>query len=369
MVGDRAFIEQQLTPQRSQILAQFLAQQKQPTGITPAAGGADLASNLIDAFTQKKLLQSEQARETASGSELANILGSQTVEGAVPSGQIGPGAPVQQAPTLEGITQGLLGSQDPRLQQLGVQQQLSSLQSQQDTQGVIGAEKRAEQTQIRKEERAAKLGGDLGVRKLALEERKFQQTVKEFDQKLAGKVVDPKDLFEGEQKLRKEYTSLSKEFIKQRDGFTRVQASAQDPSAAGDLALIFNFMKVLDPGSVVRESEFRTAADAGALTDRVAQNAYDRIITGRRLAPNQRDDFVNRAGIIFQSAEAQHEQRTGEFTRISNSAGFDPQNVVISLGLAEQQAAEEQAEPALGATGDVDAMTEEELDAIIAGGR
>jgi hypothetical protein len=33
-----------------------------------------------------------------------------------------------------------------------------------------------------------------------------------------------------------------------------------DPSGAGDMAIVFSFMKMLDPGSVVREGEFKTAA-------------------------------------------------------------------------------------------------------------
>jgi hypothetical protein len=33
-----------------------------------------------------------------------------------------------------------------------------------------------------------------------------------------------------------------------------------EPSGAGDMAIVFSFMKMLDPGSVVREGEFKTAA-------------------------------------------------------------------------------------------------------------
>ena len=70
------------------------------------------------------------------------------------------------------------------------------------------------------------------------------------------------------QKLVDKFEANSSDFFKVRDAFNRVVTSAEDPSAAGDLALIFNFMKTLDPGSVVRESEFSTAAQAGSFLDR-----------------------------------------------------------------------------------------------------
>ena len=37
------------------------------------------------------------------------------------------------------------------------------------------------------------------------------------------------------------------------------------PDAAGDMALIFSYMKMLDPNSTVREGEYATAQDAGSI--------------------------------------------------------------------------------------------------------
>ena len=54
---------------------------------------------------------------------------------------------------------------------------------------------------------------------------------------------------------RREFSGLPavKSFAEQASAYGRVVASAEDPSPAGDLALIFNYMKVLDPGSTVRD--------------------------------------------------------------------------------------------------------------------
>src|SRR5690606_15297239 len=104
------------------------------------------------------------------------------------------------------------------------------------------------------------------------------------------------EFFDVEGKLRGEYQGQQgyKDYVQQEQAYQRVLDSAKDPSPAGDLALIFNYMKVLDPGSVVRESEFATAAASGSFGDRI-QAATDQIISGKRLSPEQRLDFLQRA--------------------------------------------------------------------------
>ena len=114
--------------------------------------------------------------------------------------------------------------------------------------------------------------------------------------------------------MRKEYNSLDevKAFKPVRAAFLKVKQSAEKPSAAGDLALVFNYMKILDPGSVVREGEFKTAADATAWLQKseadgvaipapIAQ-AIRKLKDGTILTDAQRKDFVN---IARKAASAQ----------------------------------------------------------------
>ena len=144
----------------------------------------------------------------------------------------------------------------------------------------------------------------------------------------------------GLETFRKEYVGLqsTKDFEKQAGAYTRVVDSARDPSAAGDLALIFNFMKVLDPGSVVRESEFATAARAraeltraeksGTVIPAVVAQALQKIESGLRLLPEQRNDFLNRAGMLYSGAAKRHEAVRSyyetEIQKISPTATLPP---------------------------------------------
>ena len=125
---------------------------------------------------------------------------------------------------------------------------------------------------------------------------------------------------EGISGIRKEFMGVPqvKAFQDQVAAYGRIISSAEEPSAAGDLALIFNYMKLLDPGSVVRESEFRTAEEAaawlqeseesGIAIPRPVQTAIQKLQTGQMLLPNQRADFVDRSTRLYGQAESSYVQ-------------------------------------------------------------
>lgn len=107
----------------------------------------------------------------------------------------------------------------------------------------------------------------------------------------------------------------------------RIRAAAKAPSAAGDLALIFAYMKMLDPGSTVREGEFANAQNAGGVPDQII-NAYNKVKDGTRLNPNQRALFLQQA---MAQAESQRQLLAGVIGRYADIAkrnGFDPKDVV-----------------------------------------
>ena len=158
-----------------------------------------------------------------------------------------------------------------------------------------------------------------------------------FDDASSGGPADLSD----EAGIRKEFTALSKSFVVVRDAFKKISSAAEKPSAAGDLALIFNFMKVLDPGSVVRESEFATAESAsawlqeaegsGTPVPRPIASAIRSMESGQRLSPQQRQDFVGQArGLMGSQLESQRELEQ-QFTGLAERKRIDPQDVVIDF--------------------------------------
>lgn len=152
------------------------------------------------------------------------------------------------------------------------------------------------------------------------------------DPNLASVALSPQDAANLEQGLRKEYIDQAKTFQTVRDSYGRMMSVAKDPSPAGDIALVFSFMKILDPTSVVREGEFATAANAGSVPTGII-NWYNKVVNGERLGAN-RQDFINQGTNIYKNQVQQHQQSINQYTQLAKSAGVNPSNVVIDLGLA-----------------------------------
>jgi hypothetical protein len=104
--------------------------------------------------------------------------------------------------------------------------------------------------------------------------------------------------------LRKEFNALPtvKNLRTVDTSFRKIIAGERtgDESAAGDLSLVFNYMKLLDPGSVVRESEFATAANAAGVPERIRAR-WNKLLSGQFLGPAQRADFRNQARNVFEA--------------------------------------------------------------------
>lgn len=132
---------------------------------------------------------------------------------------------------------------------------------------------------------------------------------------------------EAESKFRKEYNDQTKPYQEVKSAYGRVLSS--DDTAVGDLSLIFGYMKMLDPGSVVREGEFATAQNAAGVPDRI-MNIYNKVATGERLNPSQRDSFKGQAKGLYKSAlEGEKTVRTG-LERISKGYGLNTANIFYS---------------------------------------
>jgi len=168
-----------------------------------------------------------------------------------------------------------------------------------------------------------------------------------------------KDVLKYEQDLREEFTKQPavKEYTTVRDAYGKVQGAAIDKSAAGDISMIFAYMKMLDPASTVREGEFATAQNATGVPGQV-QNLYNQILSGNRLNETQRIDFQTQAKRLYGVHERQYGALRGQYEGLAQRAGIDPRRITLDYGKVDegQQSpygtgpARPQAQPAPGAT-------------------
>lgn len=123
---------------------------------------------------------------------------------------------------------------------------------------------------------------------------------------------------------------------KRIDNFIQVSSSldrvnSASPTAAGDLSLVFSFMKMLDPGSVVREGEQALARNAAGVPERI-RTTYNNLLAGESLAPAQRVDFKQQAGAVFDASK-----KTADIAlqpilnRASKIKGLDVANIRNSI--------------------------------------
>jgi len=143
-------------------------------------------------------------------------------------------------------------------------------------------------------------------------------------------VIPPDKRPEAEAKFRKEYSDQTKGYQEVKSAYGRILAVSDPKSpneeAAADLALIFNFMKMQDPGSTINSGEFANAQNAAGVPDRI-KNMYNKLITGGRLNPSQRNAFKGQAKNLYEVAGQNEAIVRKGIERISTGYGLKTENI------------------------------------------
>ena len=140
--------------------------------------------------------------------------------------------------------------------------------------------------------------------------------------------LDPTKTFEQEEKLRKEYQGRTKVYGELGTTFNNIKSSAEAKNGPGDIALITGFMKMLDPGSVVRETEFATARDTAGLYERLL-NTSQKLQSGQLFAldSKQRQEYVNLAKQYLDSAQKKAGEDKKALGVVVKNYRLNPDNV------------------------------------------
>jgi hypothetical protein len=155
-----------------------------------------------------------------------------------------------------------------------------------------------------------------------------QKAALELEALKASGGVDPEKKFTQEEKIRKEWQGRSKVYGELQGTYSNIKSSADAKTGPGDIALITGFMKMLDPGSVVRETEFATARDTAGLYDRLL-NTSQKLQSGQlfTLDSKQRQEYVNLAKQYLDSAQKKAEQEKKDLGIVVKNYKLNPENV------------------------------------------
>jgi len=128
--------------------------------------------------------------------------------------------------------------------------------------------------------------------------------------------------------LRKEFNNepVYKGHQEIKSAWNTINVGLKQASPAGDLAAATKFMKLLDPTSVVRESELLLAMKASGALDRLYNYAQMRA-NGTLLTPTQRGDFKKLADEFYQTAANQYNSKYGEYADIAKRNNLNPLDI------------------------------------------
>lgn len=127
--------------------------------------------------------------------------------------------------------------------------------------------------------------------------------------------------------LRDDLRTDTKNFQTISQAYGQIQ-QAKDGHPVSDIALMYAYMKMLDPNSVVREGEYATAQNAGGLPAMVI-NQYNKLIGGGKLSGEVRGQFLNQAERVYGQSKSDAQQIEGKYREIAQKNGLDPGQVII----------------------------------------
>lgn len=137
--------------------------------------------------------------------------------------------------------------------------------------------------------------------------------------------------FENEMKLGGAFKQepIYKDFNEMKSAYSQVISSLDAGTPIGDVAGATKVMKLLDPGSVVRESELGIAMAAGGRMDRL-QNYFQNMMSGQKLTPTQRQDFKALSNELYAAAGDAFNKKRKEYEDFGSAYNF--KNLGTALG-------------------------------------
>lgn len=130
--------------------------------------------------------------------------------------------------------------------------------------------------------------------------------------------------FNNEMKLRDDFKQepIYKAHQEVQSAYAQIKSALGQKSPAGDLAGATKIMKLLDPGSVVRESELGMAMAASGLMDRIS-NYAQMTMSGTKLTPTQRKDFQDLADKLHDASVKQFNTKRRDYEGLGKDYGLN----------------------------------------------
>jgi hypothetical protein len=152
--------------------------------------------------------------------------------------------------------------------------------------------------------------------------------------------------------LRTEFLGIPevKEFRQVQNATRQIIDLTSKGTPIGNIGSVFSLMKILDPGSTVREGEAASVQNAAGVPDRF-RNAYNQLLSGEGLSQSQRNDMADVARSIYNQRLTGYNALAETYRGLMIEQRADPDKQGITLATPyEIKAATGGAGPAVAAT-------------------
>lgn len=157
-----------------------------------------------------------------------------------------------------------------------------------------------------------------------------------------GKLT-PEKKFKFEEDLRERYEKNSKEFKQINQAYTGIKATGgADASPVNRVAKVFAFVKMIDPGSVVRDGDFEALRNTRgfAMSPDWFKQEVDRVATGAPIKDDTVKQINAAATDIYKAARERDTTTRDTIKRIAKDYNLDESQLFISR---QEQTPEEEA--------------------------
>lgn len=159
----------------------------------------------------------------------------------------------------------------------------------------------------------------------------WYEPVKPDEPSFAAQSANEQRMFTRERQLATDYATMAKQFGPVAEYYANANASRSEALAGNAIAqhsLVFNYMHVLEPTSIVREGEYAAVAKRNGVSDRVA-NLIALVDRGTFLPKQQVLEIQEELDRIVGAKQPQLKNRMDQFRRRAERWGVDPANVIF----------------------------------------
>lgn len=159
----------------------------------------------------------------------------------------------------------------------------------------------------------------------------WYEPMKPEEPSFAAQSANEQRQFTRERQLATDYATMSKQFGPVAEYYANANASRNEALAGNAIAqhsLVFNYMHVLEPTSVVREGEYAAVAKRNGVGDRVA-NLIALVDRGTFLPKQQVQEIQDELDRIVATKQPMLKNRMDQFRRRAERWGVDPANVIF----------------------------------------